>query len=179
MDSMLAFYHISVAFFTTQVSFTHETFLYYNRSPSIVTFLIFPFFFFFFLPRFIFLLKFNFVFSFVIYIIFSTRRLWIYILYNSLYILDIFSFFLFRYRISALSFTCFVTYASSSISSVWFMFSFIRIFVYTIPCFSHGLRLLCDLWISHYVIYTIYISFRWIYFFLYAFYFLFSLYFLK
>lgn len=44
-------------------------------------------------------------------------------------------------------------------------FSFIRIFVYTIPCFSHGLCLLYDLWISHYVIYSFFyhlLSFVWL-----------------
>lgn len=47
-------------------------------------------------------------------------------------------------------------------------FSFIRISVYTIPCFSHGLCFLYDLWISHYVIYSFFyhlLSFIWLTFF--------------
>lgn len=106
------------------------------------------------LPRFIFLLKFNFAFSFVIYIIF-----WSIFFFSQLDELNLYftPFIYFRYRnLSSLSsflfrYLCFTVY--SFVTSVVYLQCVIYVF------------LLYDLWISHYVIYTVYISFRWIYYF--------------
>lgn len=105
------------------------------------------------LPRFIFLLKFNFAFSFVIYIIF-----WSIFFFSQLDELNLYftPFIYFRYRnLSSLSsflfrYLCFTVY---SLLLVVYLQCVIYVF------------LLYDLWISHYVIYTVYISFRWIYYF--------------
>lgn len=101
-----------------------------------------------------------------------TWRIWIYILHRIyiLYILDMEFFFSFQ-----ISYLCFIVYSfvTSLLLLVYFLvffrviwrFSFIRISVYTIPCFSHGLCLLYDLWISHYVIYSFFyhlLSFVWL-----------------